>query len=90
MGKQPADYEKKPENWIYALSVQKEETNTDNTFSLADLPAGSLCVTAIVLPLQIFTAAVAALHIPYYMSHYISNTFFLLTLLSTQPEHWLS
>lgn len=25
---------KKPENWIYVLSVQKEETNTDNTFSL--------------------------------------------------------
>lgn len=72
---------------MYVLSVQKEETNTDNTFSLADLPARSLCVTAIVLPLQIFTAAVAVLHIPYYMSHYISNTFFLFTLLSTQPEH---
>lgn len=40
-------------------------------------------VTELIL---IFTAA-AMLHMPYYISHYISNTFPLLTLLSTQPQH---
>lgn len=38
------------------------------------------------LALAGFTA-VAMLHMPYYISHYISNTFPLFTLPSTQPQH---
>lgn len=68
---------------------REEETHSDDTFlwqiCQLDLTVGDRACLA----LAGFTAA-AMLHMPYYISHYISNTFPLFTLLSTQPQHWLS